>query len=176
MAIETTKGQWDIKQPKPTLNLHQDPGGLEINQTEGTLNIDSQKAWSALGRSKLIEFRDRIAASAMESSMQNIAEIAQAGDQMMAIHERGNAFAQIAKQNALKDRPIEFFGPVSNDNVKITYTPGTLSIEHSPSKVSADPEIHKPEINYSPGNVNMYLAQKNFISMTVTGLNLDKVV
>ncbi|WP_379157240.1 DUF6470 family protein [Paenibacillus sp. sgz5001063] len=176
LAVETTQGQWDIKQPKPTLNLDQESGELQIEQNEGKLEIDSQKAWSALGLARFLEFADRVAQSSLESSMQNIAEIAQAGDRMMAFQKKGNAFAEIARQNAFKERPIEFCGPPSYDNVDVTFSPGTISMNHISSKVSADPEIHAPQIDYMPGKIKIYVAQKNFISMTVTGENLNKVV
>ncbi|WP_028538142.1 MULTISPECIES: DUF6470 family protein [Paenibacillus] len=176
IAIKTTKGQWSIKQPKPSMNLHQELGELTIERTKSSLDIDQRKAWSALGRAKIDEFCDRISQSALESSMQNIAEIAQAGDRMMAIHLPGNAFAEIARQNAFKDRPIEFRGEARYDNVDITYTPGTLSISYFPKKVTAEPETHKPIIDYYPGKVNPYLIQKNFIFITATGRNLDEVV
>ncbi|GAA0137581.1 hypothetical protein YSY43_44220 [Paenibacillus sp. YSY-4.3] len=176
LGIETTRGQFSIEQPRPSLNLHQEPGKLEMEQARPTLEIDSRKAWSALGMAKFAEFTDRIAQSSLESSMRNIAEIAQAGDRMMAFHQPGNAFAEIARQNVLKDRPIEFMGPAGYDNVDVTFTPGSLSMNYLPGKVSADPVIRKPVVDYYPGKVNPYLIQKNFIFMTATSRNLDEVV
>lgn len=176
IAIETTKGEWSIRQPKPVLNLHQDPGELEILRSQGTLEIDQRKAWSALGLAKLDEFTDRVSQSALSSSMQNIAEIAQAGDRMMDFHRSGNAFAEIARQNAFKDRPIEFMGPASHDNVDITFTPGSLTMNYLPGRVSADPEVQKPVIDYYPGKVNPYIIQKNYMFITTTGRSLDEVV
>lgn len=176
IAIETTKGQYSIEQPRPSLNLHQEHGKVEMNKFEGSLNIDSRKAWSALGKANFDEFTDRVAQSALESSLQNIAEIAQAGDRLMAFHEQGNAFADIARQNAFKDRPIEFMGPADYDNVDVTYTPGSLSMNYLPGKISTDPEISRPVVDYYPGKVNPYLVQKNFIFMTATGRHLDEVI
>lgn len=176
ISIETTKGQWSIQQPRPILNLHQEPGKLELERSEGTLDIDPRKAWSALGKANFDEFTDRISQSSLQSSMQNIAEIAQAGDRMMAFHEPGNAFAEIARQNAFKERPIEFRGEANYDNVDVTFTPGSLSMNYLPAKVTAEPELKKPIVDYYPGKVNPYVIQKNFIFMTATGRNLDEVV
>lgn len=176
IGLEITKGQWSIEQPRPVLNLHQEPGKLEMERSEGTLEIDSRKAWSALGLAKFDELTDRISQSSLESSMQNIAEIARAGDRMMAFQNKGNAFAEIAKQNVFKDRPIEFRGEPNYDNVDITYTPGTLSQSYVSGRVTADPEIRKPVVDYYPGKVNPYLIQKNYIFITATGRNLDEVV
>lgn len=176
LGLEITKGQWSIEQPRPALNLHQEPGKLEMERSEGTLEVEAGKAWSALGKAKFDELTDRIAQSSLESSMQNIAEIAQAGDRMMAIHNSGNAFAEIARQNAFKDRPIEFRGEPNYDNVDVTFTPGSLSMNYMPARVTADPELRKPVVDYYPGKVNPYLIQKNFIFITATGRSLDEVV
>lgn len=176
LALETSRGQWSIKQPRPTLNLHQDPGKLDIERSKPILEADATKAWSALGKVKIEEFIDRVSHSAFESSMQNIAEIAQAGDRMMEFHQPGNAFAEIARQNALKDRPIEFMGPAGYDNVDITFTPGTISMRYVPGGVSANPVIYKPTVEYTPGKVNAYLSHKNFLHVTVDKLYFDKSV
>src|SRR5690242_20203602 len=108
--------------------MHQQSGSLEMNSTDGKLDIDQSKAWSGLGLARSIETMDRIAQNAMQSSMQNIAEIAQAGDRMMAIQNKGNIFADLAYENKWKDRYMEFRGPVSYDNVDFTYTPRTTDI------------------------------------------------
>lgn len=176
IGIETTKGKLSIEQPKPVLNLHQEFGKLEINRSAGTLDIDPRKAWSALGKARFDEFTDRIAQSSLQSSMQNIAEIARAGDRMMAIQNGGNAFADIARQNSIKDRPIEFRGEPNYDNVDVTFTPGSLSMNYFPGGVTAEPEVRKPVVDYYPGKVNPYLIQKNYIFITATGRNLDEVV
>lgn len=176
LGLETTLGRWDIKQTRPSLNLQQEHGKIELKRTNASLEIDSRKAWSALGKANFSELTDRIAQASLESSMQNIAEIAQAGDRMMAFHKSGNAFAEIATQNASKERPIELRGIPSYDNVDVTYTPSTLNMNYKAAKVTAEPEIRKPVVDYYPGKVNPYLIQKNYIFMTATGRSLDEVV
>ncbi|MEK3789581.1 DUF6470 family protein [Paenibacillus sp. FSL K6-1230] len=176
IGLETTKGQWSIQQPKAELNMHQASGELNIEYTPGKLDVDQSKAWSALGLARSIEMLDRIAQNAWDSSMQNIAEIAQAGDQMMAIENKQNAFAAIAYQNAMKDRPMEIRGPASYDNVDITYTPGITDIQYTANQVKYDPEYNKPIIEYSPGGLEIYLTQKNFIHFSTIGTQLDAVV
>ena len=176
IGMEQVKGQLSIEQRNPTLNMHQQSGDLEMNSTAGNLDIDQSKAWSALGLARSIEMMDRIAQNAMESSMQNIAEIAQAGDRMMAIQNKGSVFADLAYQSLRKDRYMEFRGPVSYDNVDISYTPRIVDITYIPSDVSFDPEYNKPTIEYTPGNVNVYIDQKNYINFSTTGTKLDAVV
>lgn len=177
LGLEITEGQHSIEQPRPSLNMKQQRGILEMEQTSPVLEIDSRRAWSALGRARFEEMTDRIAQSSLQISMHNIAEIARNGDRMMAFHEGGNVFAEIARDNVFKDRPrVELTGEPGYDNVKITFTPGEVHTNYTPGGVTFNPETHKPVIDYYPGKVNPYLIQQNFIFMSVTGKQLDAVV
>ncbi|OOC63756.1 DUF6470 family protein [Paenibacillus ihbetae] len=177
LGLEITRGQQTIEQPKPSLNMKQQLGVLEIERMKSVLEIDSRKAWSALGRARFEEMTDRIAQSSQQISMHNIAEIARNGDRMMAFHEGGNVFAEIARDNVFKDRPrVELAGEPGYDNVDITYNPGQLYIKYTPGGVTFNPEIHKPVIDYYPGKVNPYLIQKNYIFISTTGKQMDAIV
>lgn len=177
LGIETTKGRHSIEQPRPSLNMKQHRGVLEMEQTMPGLEIDSRKAWSALGKPRFEEMTDRIAQSSLQISMHNIAEIARNGDRMMAFQEGGNVFAEIARDNVFKDRPrVELSGEPGYNNVDITFIPGQAHITYRPGGVTFNPETYKPVIDYYPGKVNPYLIQKNFIFMSAAGKQLDAVV
>lgn len=177
IGLQSTKGQQSIEQPRPSINMTQKKAILEVEQAKGTLEIDSRKAWSALGKARFEEATDRIAQSSLQISMQNIADIARNGDQMMATHEGGNVFAEIARNNVFKERPrVELTGDPGYDNVDVTYIPGQVKTNYIPGGVSFNPEIHKPVVDYYPGKVNPYLINQNFIFMSATGKQLDAVV
>lgn len=177
IGLQSTKGQQSIEQPRPSINMTQKKAILEVEQAKGTLEIDSRKAWSALGKARFEEATDRIAQSSLQISMQNIADIARNGDQMMATHEGGHVFAEIARNNVFKDRPrVELTGDPGYDNVDVTYIPGQVKTNYIPGGVSFNPEIHKPVVDYYPGKVNPYLINQNFIFMSATGKQLDAVV
>lgn len=177
LGLETTKGQQSIEQPRPVLNMEQHRGNLEMERTMPALEIDSRKAWSALGKPRIEEMTDRIAQSSLQISMYNVAEIARNGDRMMAFQEGGNVFADIARENVFKDRPrVELIGEPGYDNVDITFIPGEVHTSFQPGGVTFKPETYKPVIDYYPGKVNPYLIQQNFIFMSATGKQLDAVV
>lgn len=176
IGLETVKAKLSIEQPKAELNMEQQMGEMEIHRTSGNLAIDQSRAWSALGLGASQEMMDRIAQSSKDSGLQAIAEIAQAGDRMMATHRGGNPFAELAYQRFMQDRPINILGEASFDNVDITYSPGTTEIDYQLRGVSFDPRENKPVIEYTPGSVRAYIAQKNYINFTVTGLKLDAVI
>lgn len=177
IGLQVTKGQQSIEQTRPTINMTQKNATLEVAQAKGTLVIDSRKAWSALGKARFEEVTDRIAQVSLQISMDNIAEIARNGDRMMATHEGGHVFADIAREYVFKvDRPIEIAGEPGYDNVDINYSAGQVQINYIPGGVSFNPEIFKPVIDYYPGKVNPYLINQNFIFMSANGKRLDAVV
>lgn len=177
IGLQTKKGQQSIEQPRPSLNMNQQPGVLKMERTMPSLMIDSRKAWSALGKARIEEMTDRIASSSLQISMQNIAEIARDGDRMMAIQQGGNVFAEIARENVFKDRPrVEVMGEPGYDNVEITFIPGQVNTTYIPGGVTFNPETYKPVIDYQLGKVNTYLTQKNYINISVIGNQLDTVV
>lgn len=177
IGLQTTKGQQSIEQPRPSLNINRQPGVLTMDHTMPRLEIDSRKAWSALGKPRMEEMMDRIAQSSHQIAMQNIANIARDGDRMMAIQEGGNVFAQLARENVFKDRPrVEIAGEPGYDNVDISFTSGEVQTSYTPGKLSFNPETYKPVINYEREKVNVYLIQKNYINISVTNSQLDTVV
>ncbi|MFE4573224.1 DUF6470 family protein [Paenibacillus chitinolyticus] len=173
IGLASTRGQLSIEQAKAELNLKQENAKVSLNTEKSNLEIDSTKAWSALGSAKLIEMREHIAQSSFNISMQNIAEIAQNGDRMMEITNHSNAFAEIARQNVFRDRPIQLTGEPSYDNVDIQYTPSKVQTEIQTAGVTFDPVQNSPLIQYDPGKVEAYIAQKNSISFSVVGGNID---
>lgn len=173
IGIETAKAKIGIEQPKADLNLEQKKGQLQIRRTTGEMNIDQSRAWSALGLGSTEEMTDRIAQHSWESSMQSIAEIAQAGDRMMAIHQGGGVFGDLARQNFMKERVINLFGPASFNNVTFNYIPGTTDIDFEVGGARFDPKVNMPVIEYTPGSIDIYLKQKNFINMSVIGDQID---
>lgn len=94
VGLQTSKGQQSIEQSRPVLNMSQKQASLEMKQSNGKLEIDSRKAWSALGKARFEEVTDRIAQVSLQISMENIAEMAQNGDRMMAFH-KGAMYLQI---------------------------------------------------------------------------------
>ncbi|MEC0244666.1 DUF6470 family protein [Paenibacillus chitinolyticus] len=173
IGLSTTEGKLSIEQPKAELNLQQDNPKVSMETEKSNLEIDSTRAWSALGSSKLIEMRDLIAQSAFDISMQNIAEIAQNGDRMMEITNHSNAFADIARQNAFKDRPVQVTAEPSYDNVDINYAPSVIHSTVQDGKITFDPKLSSPRIQYEAGKLEAYVTQKNAISFSVVGGNWD---
>ncbi|TVX89451.1 DUF6470 family protein [Paenibacillus agilis] len=176
IGLERQSGQLTIETPPPQLEIKQEHVTVELSRTDGELSIDSRKAWSALGRGRFEEVTDRIAQQSLQISMQNIANLAQEGDRMMACHEKSNAFAEIARERMFREFPISILGEPNYDNVDVVYMPGKLQTDWKQGEVRFEYHRTKPSIDYYPGKVNPYLIQKNFIFFNATGQQLDAVM
>jgi len=177
IGIEVTSGKLSIEQPKSELEIHQQASDMEIRRTPGEMKIDQSKAWSAIGLGTSQEMMDRMAANSQQIAHQTIAEIAQAGDRMMQIQNKGNIFADLARESFFKDYPMDLLGPAGFNNVEFEYIPSSSDIRITPKGVSFDPIINKPDIEYTPGKISVYIAQKNYIHFsTEIGSSLDNSV
>ncbi|MCR8844801.1 DUF6470 family protein [Paenibacillus sp. SC116] len=176
VGLERNPGQLKIETPPSELKIHQEHVSVELSRSDDSLSIDSRKAWSALGRARFEEVTDRIAQQSLQISMQNIANLAQEGDRMMASHQKSNAFAEIARERMFRQFRIDIAGEPNYDNVEVTYMPGQLQTNVKPGGVNFEFERTKPSIDYYPGKINPYLIQQNFIFFNATGQQLDAVM
>ena len=175
IGLQSTKGELRIEQPEASMTIQQERGQLDIQTQEGSLQIDSRRAWSALGRANFAELTDRIAQGSLQMSYQAIAKTVDDGNRMMATHEEGNPFAEIAREVVFEDHSINICGEARFDNVDVQYTPAQVKQDYTPGDVSIQVEMNKPRIDYYPGKVNPYLIQKNYIFMTSNGRSLDAI-
>lgn len=172
IGIEIVRGSFDIRQPHARVNPKTEPAKLNIDREPARLDIDADKAWDALAQGPPLQTFLRIYAAGHQAILEQIAEIAQKGDRMAAIHIPVDPFAEAAIEWS---RPIRIADSVAGaphyDNVDVTFTPAQLSFSYEPAKVQFDPVTPKPEIHYQRGHVHIYLRQRNSIDIRVVGLD-----
>ena len=172
IGMETQRGKFDIKQHHARVNPQTEPAKLTIEREPARLDINADKAWDALAQGPSLQTFLRIYAAGRQAILEQIAEIAQKGDRMAAIHIPVDPFAEAAIEWS---RPIRIADAVAGmphyDNVDVTFTPEKLSFSYQPAQVRFDPVTPKPEIHYQRGHVHIYLRQRNSIDIRVVGLD-----
>lgn len=172
IGIQTQRGSFEIRQPHARVNPKTEPAKLTIDREPARLDINADKAWDALAQGPSLQTFLRIYAGGRQAILEQIAEIAQKGDRMAAIHIPHDPFAEAAIEWS---RPIRIAEAVAGaphyDNVDVTFTPEQLSMSFRPAQVIFDPVTFKPEIQYQRGHVNIYLRQRNSIEIRVVGLD-----
>ncbi|GAB7389195.1 hypothetical protein BSNK01_30330 [Bacillaceae bacterium] len=175
IGMETIRAKQEIRQPKAELNLRQVPAKLTIERTPGRLLIDQKQAWNDRNLKDPLTLTRDEAERARQLLLEGIARIAQEGDRLAAIEKGGNPIAEIAWENA-NPGPLDFnYGVIPRHGaVKIRYLPAQLRFHWTLGGATLDPVIHKPVHHYTPGKVNIYLRQRNSLSIDVVGLHTDQ--
>lgn len=174
IGLQTNNGKIKIRQPKANLEIKQPPANIQYHKTPSKLKIDQTKAWESMGLKHIYRTIEEYASKGKQKWLQGIARTASQGDQLMKIEKGGNPIAEQAKVNshsAKREFNIGWIPPIGS--VDIQYIPGKLQINVTPQKPVIESTPNKPKISFQPGDVNVYVQQKNNIHFDVTGLKVD---
>lgn len=171
IGMDTTPDQLSIEQPKAEVNLKTTPLKIDIQSSQGQLEIDQSKAWDALGCGNNLKFMDRIYAQCRQFALEGTAAIVEDGNRMADITNKSNAFADIAREHFLAERPVNYFEYASSGNVNIHYTASPPKFNVQPGKVQVDVQVNHPVIDFQRGHINTYLRQKAFIEIIPPQIN-----
>ncbi|WP_281883055.1 DUF6470 family protein [Paenibacillus sp. YYML68] len=163
--IDGDLGKWDIRQPRPDVNLTTKPAKLDIRSPLGEQTIDQSQAWEALGKGDIFQFTERVASEAKQLALQGIGKRVEAGNQMAAIHQGGNAIAELAFSSVFEDFKFNYEGPFGTHNYQIQYTPKKPEVKYEPGDVQVQVQVNAPQISYTPGKLEIYLKQRNSIEI-----------
>lgn len=175
LGLDIQKPVQEIKQPQADLNMeqiaavveiHQGPGVLTIDTTEGKENIDLRgpmrrtRDYADFGRQRMYEA---------------IAQISSNGDLLRAIENKGNPIADIAyAQSGIYENTDIIADHSGGDGIEMNYQPQPVQITVKEGGVKMDPQINPPQINYIRGKVEGYIRVKNSLKIEVVGTSLDK--
>lgn len=175
IGLQTERAVQEIKQPQAELNMRQEPAELHIEQPMGILKIDSSEARAQIDLKGILRRNREYASLGRQKALQAIAEISQKGDQLRHIEKKGNTIARIAAQDSKIYNSTNIIqADWTTDGVSISYKAEPPQIEWKAHGVKLEPVIHKPEINYTPGKVNVYVRQQNSLTIDVVGGTLDQ--
>lgn len=160
LGIEAGRGQQQLQQPRPGMEIETTPTRMEVTSRGPELRIDQSRAWDALGRGGNLEVMSRIYSQARQVAMEGIARIAQNGDRMAAIHQSFDVIADIAQEQAFRPLPdMNVVGYASFDNVDIHYTAHKPDIQWTDGQVDIRARVNPPIHQYERGKLDIYMIQ-----------------
>lgn len=166
LGHQVTPARQEIVQTPANLSIEQPKADLQINTSPPTLTIDQTQAWEEMNLKSIFRLNEQFSQEGYQAWLEALAANAQEGDQLMRIENGGGAIAQLAKQNS--DTPYYesrlTFIP-STGSVKIQIEPGAIQIDAMPRKPVIQVQTHKPDIQYTPGNVKFYMEQYQSLNM-----------
>lgn len=177
IGLDRTPPQQEIRQPQAQLNMRQEPAKLIIDRTPASLEIDTTEARAAIDMKSVFRRSDDFSNWGYQDLLEGIARRAQEGDRLRSIESGENAITGIAYDNSHPPRrefPVTtLYGP---DSVRIRFDPAQLDIRWERGGVQYDPVTPAVEHRYTPGKVEVYLAQKNSLTIDFIGLFTDELV
>ncbi|MFE5324114.1 DUF6470 family protein [Paenibacillus sp. NPDC056579] len=174
LGITTTNAKVEIESPRGEQSIDQKPAKIEIEAPPGRLTVDSSEAWAALGRGSHLEWMSSIYGQMQGVVMQNISGIVEDGNRMADISNPNDAIADIAYSNFRPKSLLNFQGSPSFTNVRVQFEANDPTINIEPQKADIEFISQKPQIQYTQGNVELYLRQKNSINIYVSEYDLYK--
>jgi len=175
IGVTTTNAKVEIESPDGELSIDQKPAKIEIEAPPGKLTVDSSAAWTALGRGSHLEWMSSVYGQIHGIVMQNVAGIVEDGNRLANIANPNDAVAEIAYSNSKIKSPVNFVGGhPSFTNVNVKFEPNDPTINVEPQKADIEFIPQKPQLQYTKGNVELYLRQKNSINIYVSEYDLYK--
>lgn len=169
-GLHIQKPTQTIEQPKAIQSIEQSKAELEINTVPGKLTIDQTEAKAQLGYKTIPRIISESAQEGKQAVLEGIGRRAREGDQFMRIENKGNPLPQIAEAYAYKEKQFGIGWIPSHGSVKLHYIKGEVQVKATPRKPIIDVQIQKPIHEYTPGDVSVYVEQKNALHIDFINL------
>lgn len=170
LGIETRNARQEIKSPPGILSIDQKPPEMNIHSQDGVLSIDQSDAWAAYSLGGNLRWQNHIYSQSKDIALRGIARIVQDGKRMADITNPRSAFADLAR-DWNNGTGINYTESPTYFGVKVHYEPQPVQIDIEPQPADIHFEPQKPIVQYIPGDVNIYLKQKESIDMRVSEYN-----
>ncbi|GEN47164.1 DUF6470 family protein [Alkalibacillus haloalkaliphilus] len=169
IATSQTDAQVQINQREADLQISQPEADLQITHTPSKLTIDQTAAWRDMGIISIEESISKSASEGMQKAIEGMARRARDGNEMQRIENGGDAIPRIAKRNMPNERQDFTIGfiPSSYFAVDIDYDPGDVEVNIQKNDPIIDARAHKPTFDYTPGQLDTYLAQEPHFEIDV---------
>ncbi|MYL54005.1 hypothetical protein GLW08_11715 [Pontibacillus yanchengensis] len=170
LGLRTQNAKVTLQQPKADVSIQQPEADLSIKQHPPKLSIDQSNAWRNLDLKNVFERTRELAKHGNQTWSENLAKMAQEGDQMMRIENKGNPIASIAKRSGHWNFDIQVGGMPVYDLVSIDYQPGKAEINAQANQPNIKATPYNPEFTYKRGQVNSQMKQHSSINIDVKNL------
>lgn len=165
-----------LEQKAADLSIEQPKAILEIHTTPGKLTIDQSKAREDMDLKSLSKRVEEFAQQGYQDWLAGMARRSQQGTELRHIENGGNALASQAKQNGKGPEKQFNLGWIpSHFSVKLDYQPTQVDIDVTPQKPNIDVQINRPTHDYTAGNTEVEVLQKNSLDIDFINFFPDEI-
>lgn len=185
MQIRTTQAQiaWNVtnakqttpSMPKESLKLDIEKPKMEMDIEDPRVTINQEQCFNESGLMTNSAFLDDMVSRAQSAVMEGISHRVDEGNQMMAIESGVDVVVENASNNAW-ERFYHEFGMVTmpRSRPQITVEDGDVNYNFTPGKVNVLNNVFEIDKGtYEPWKIEYYMKQKNSITFTPVGDEVD---
>jgi hypothetical protein len=182
LQLKTNSAQLDIQSKQADLTIEQPKAELHIERTPSKLSIDQTEAWADMDLKHISRRIEEEAQKGKSDVFAGMARRAQEGNDLMKIENKSNPMPHHAKVNSEKPWKEFNIGWIpSHFSVKTSYEPSKVEIDWKVNKPIIDVQTNKPIVDYTPGNVDIELAQReslkvDFANLKHVGINYEQEI
>lgn len=177
IGLSSINAQLTIKQSKAEVKIEQPPAKLDISVSPSFLSIDQSKAFHDMDLKSVLVRTKENADQGYQDWLEGLARMAQQGDELMRIELKENPIPLQALENT--SGPVFEFNygtvPSNHFRVELNYTPSVMEInwEQQNPIIKITPRL--PEYSYQHGGVDVYLLQRNSLTISYVRHKIDQI-
>lgn len=173
IGMESSLGNFSIRQPQAELNITTTPGEWRIQTYRPELTVDQSRAWAAYNGGKMLEMNRRIYSGIQQLYLQGIAMRVEQGNRMAQFYKPGNTIAEVYGTDTATNPFPEIRGAASYDNVDIYFKIQPSQFNFRPASVNIEVDTHRPETEYIKGKLDIYMQQYASVQFIPPELNVE---
>ncbi|MBB5173760.1 DUF6470 family protein [Texcoconibacillus texcoconensis] len=177
IGMQSQRPQMQVQQPEADLSIQQQHGGMTIHKQDGQLSIDQSQAFAEANLIGPLRSSDEFAAQASQAAFQYAAKVAQQGEMLKQIESGQPAIPEIARQDGILDPPPQVthgWMPSSAFSVQFDYNAGDINVDAQPDNLDIHVNKNDPMIDIPRWQRDVYLEQKNNLTIDVVGTNVNR--
>ncbi|MBP1763064.1 MAG: hypothetical protein H6Q65_122 [Firmicutes bacterium] len=163
----------ELQSPKAKLSIETEAAKLEIRQPAGVLEIDGTASRASIGLKTPTQFALDQAEAGRQTVLETIARTAQNGDRLARIQSGETAIAEIAADEALEG-PLDItWAPLAPPEIHFMMQKAEITVAPVKPQIQAEPS--PVQAQYTPGSVDIRIAQYEGIRFWTTGSQVDRI-
>ncbi|MDM8534937.1 DUF6470 family protein [Clostridiaceae bacterium HSG29] len=176
IGMNIQKPQLNLRTTRPSVNIETTQPKITMQSTQPKVLIDQTECFADAGIKSPERMTNENAQRAKQIAQENIAKVAQHGDQLSNIHlsNDDSVIADQAEYNAFTQFEHEYgYGVIPMHRPKFTPIKGELNIDVQKGSINVDYRKGNVENNFIRGKVETYLRQKNSLEISVVNDKFD---
>ena len=169
LSMTSQRARLESRLPDPEVGIIRNPGKLNMKSDHIKVDIDTSRSRDSLGFKTARSLNRDAAVFGKQAAADATGRYAQMGNQMMQI-QKGVTIPEIVQNQMMAQTKVttgfEFLPAVGPD---ISWDPGSLAIDYTPSRIEFDPQPDMQDAVYVPGELNINVEQYPKVEIEYVG-------